>query len=235
MESSVSALSDMNGRSAASHQTEGIYSLNQSAQTLIQSLNSQSQCNSSCSNNQSMFDKMNSLSKGQKKVNKQTQSMCNNPSENPGKPSPEALRRLAAQQQQVRNGVGEVIDEFGDRKDVAGRLDKLAEEMKKVIESLESGNVGNDVLERQKNIYSRMLDFQLSLERRDYSEKRRADTGEDVVRKSPAELDLEKRLQESAYRAKLEKFMDESYPPEYESLIRDYYKALLNNQQQVNE
>jgi hypothetical protein len=55
------------------------------------------------------------------------------------------------------------------------------------------------------------------------------------VRKSPAEIDLENRLQESAYRAKLEKFMEESYPPEYESLIKDYYKALLNNQQQVNE
>ncbi|MBD3218395.1 MAG: hypothetical protein GF310_08980 [candidate division Zixibacteria bacterium] len=231
MENSISSLSEKNGRAAANHQSEGIYSLNQSAQTLIESLNSQSQCNSSCSNNQSMFQKMNKMSKGQKKINKQTQSMCNNPSQKPGKPSQDALRRLAAQQQNLRQGISEMVDEFGDRKDVAGRLDKMAEEMKKVIEALESGDVGSPTLDRQKRIYSRMLDFQLSLERRDYSEKRRADSGEDVIRKSPAELELEKRMQESAYRAKLEKFMEETYPPEYEALIKDYYKALLNNNQ----
>jgi uncharacterized phage infection (PIP) family protein YhgE len=178
-----------------------------------------------------MFQKMNKMSKGQKKINKQTQSMCNNPSQKPGKPSQDALRRLAAQQQNLRQGISEMVDEFGDRKDVAGRLDKMAEEMKKVIEALESGDVGSPTLDRQKRIYSRMLDFQLSLERRDYSEKRRADTGEDVIRKSPAELELEKRMEESAYRAKLEKFMEETYPPEYEALIKDYYKALLNNNQ----
>ncbi|NIS15353.1 MAG: hypothetical protein GWO41_03785 [candidate division Zixibacteria bacterium] len=231
MGSSISSLTDKNGRAAANYQSDGIYSLNQSAQTLIESLNSQSQCNSSCSNNQSMFQKMNKLSKGQQKVNKQTQSMCNNPGQKPGKPSEDAMRRLAAQQQGLRQGINEMIDEFGDRKDVTGRLDKMAEEMKKVIEALESGDVGSPTLERQKRIHSRMLDFQLSLERRDYSEKRRADTGEDVVRKSPAELELEKRMQESAYRAKLEKFLDEAYPPEYESLIKDYYKALINNNQ----
>jgi hypothetical protein len=231
MGNSISSLTDKNGRAAANYQSDGIYSLNQSAQTLIESLNSQSQCNSSCSNNQSMFKKMNKLSKGQQKVNKQTQSMCNNPSQKPGKPSEDAMRRLAAQQQGLRQGINEMIDEFGDRKDVAGRLDKMAEEMKKVIEALESGDVGSPTLERQKRIYSRMLDFQLSLERRDYSEKRRADMGEDIVRKSPAELELEKRMQESAYRARLEKFLEEAYPPEYESLIKDYYKALINNNQ----
>ncbi len=232
MSNAMDALSGKNGRSAMGHQSEGIYSLNQSAQTLIQSLNSESQCNSSCSNNQSMFNKMKKLSKGQNKINKQTSNMCDNPSNNPGKPSQEAMRRLAAQQQKIRDGVGEMVDQFGDRKDVAGRLDKLGEEMKKVIEALKNGEVGEGTLDRQKNIYSRMLDFQLSLERRDYSEQRRADTGEDMVRKSPAELELEKRLQESAYRAKLEKFMEESYPPEYESLIKDYYKALMQNRQQ---
>jgi Domain of unknown function (DUF4175) len=230
MDGSVSALTNLNGRSSTSYQSEGIYKLNQSAQTLIESLNSESQCNSSCSNNQSMFKKMKKLSKGQNKVNRQTQSSCQNPSDKPGKPGKESLRRLAAQQSQIRNGIAEMQDEFGDRKDVAGRLDKLGEEMKKVIEALESGDVNPGTLENQKNIYSRMLDFQLSLERRDYSEKRRADKGDDFIRRSPEELELQKRLLESEYRARLEKFMDESYPPEYESLIRDYYKALMQNQ-----
>jgi len=226
----ISSLTDLNGRGASTHQSEGIYSLNQAAQTLIESLNSESQCNSSCSNNQSMFKKMKKLSQGQNKLNLQTQSQCNNPSNKQGKPSQEALRRLAAQQSQIRDGIGEVLDEFGERKDVPGRLEKMAEEMKKVIEALESGQAGPDVLERQKNIYSRMLDFQLSLERRDYSERRRAEAGEDYIRRSPEELDLKQRMLESAYRAKLEKLMDEAYPPEYESLIKDYYKALLQNQ-----
>jgi hypothetical protein len=222
-------MTDFNGRGACSHQSEGIYSINQSAQTMIEALNSESQCNSSCSNNQSMFKKMKKLSQGQNKLNKQTQNQCNNPSNQPGKPSQEALRRLAAQQSQIRNGIAEMIEEFGNRKDVPGRLEKMAEEMKKVMEALENGDIGQGTLDRQKKIYSRMLDFQLSLERRDYSEQRQAETGDDFVRRSPAELELQQRLMESAYRAKLEKFLEEVYPPEYESLIRDYFKALIQN------
>jgi hypothetical protein len=229
MESSISSLTDLNGRGACSHQSEGIYSLNQSAQAMIEALNSESQCNSSCSNNQSMFKKMKKLSQGQNKLNKQTQSQCNNPSNKPGKPSQEALKRLAAQQMQIRNGISEMVEEYGDRKDVPGRLEKMAEEMKKVMEALESGDVGQGTLDRQKKIYSRMLDFQLSLERRDYSEQRQAERGDDFVRRSPAELEMQQRLLESAYRAKLEKFLEETYPPEYESLIRDYFKALIQN------
>ena len=231
MQDATGSLTESNGRGAADKQTDGIYSLNQSAQTLIESLNSQSQCNSSCNNNQSMFQKMKNISQGQKKVNKQTQSQCDNPSDKPGKPNPESLRRLAAQQNQLRQGIAEMMDEFGDRKDVPGRLEKMAEEMKKVIEALESGDIGQGTLDRQKQIYSRMLDFQLSLERRDYSDKRRAEEGEDILRRSPEFLEMEQRLMESEYRAKLEKFMQEAYPPEYESLIKDYYKALLQNQE----
>ena len=231
MQDATGSLTELNGRAAINSQTDGIYSLNQSAQTLIESLNSQSQCNSSCNNNQSMFEKMKSMCKGQKKVNKQTQSQCKNPSDKPGKPNPDALRRLAAQQNKLRQGIAEMMDEFGERKDVPGRLEKMAEEMKKVIEALESGDIGEGTLDRQKQIYSRMLDFQLSLERRDYSDKRRAEGGEDVLRRSPEFLEMEQRLMESEYRAKLEKFMQEAYPPEYESLIKDYYKALLQNQE----
>ena len=74
-----------------------------------------------------------------------------------------------------------------------------------------------------------MLDFQLSLERRDYSEQRKADTGQDVVRESPDELDLKGNLSESEYRAKLEKYMQDTYPPEYENLVKDYFKALMQS------
>ena len=55
------------------------------------------------------------------------------------------------------------------------------------------------------------------------------ESGDDFIRRSPAELELQQRLLESAYRAKLEKFMEEAYPPEYESLIRDHFKALIQN------
>jgi hypothetical protein len=229
MRSSVEAMSNSNQRSAASYQNEGIYSLNRSAQTLIQSLNNQSQCNSSCNKNQSMFTKMKKMSQSQSKVNRQTQNMCNNPGNNMGKPSAEQLRRLAAEQSQIGRGIQEMVDEFGNRKDALGRLDKMSGEIREVVEALEKGETGPQLMARQKKIYSRMLDFQLSLERRDYSEQRKADSGQDVVRESPDELDLKGNLSESEYRAKLEKYMQDTYPPEYENLVKDYFKALMQS------
>jgi len=230
MQNCIESLSNNSGSTARKHQTESIYNLNKSAQALLESMNNQSQCNSSCQNSSGMFNKMKKLCQGQNKVNQNTQSMCNNPSNKAGKPSPESLRRLAGQQGKIQQGIAEMVDEFGDRKDVAGRLDNLEEEIRKVVEALEKGEVGPQVMESQKNIHSRMLDFQLSLEKRDYSDKRRADTGRDVVRKSPEELDFNNKLLESAYRAKLEQFLSEDYPPEYESLIKDYFKALIQSQ-----
>jgi hypothetical protein len=173
---------------------------------------------------------MNQMCRNQKQVNEKTQSACNNPNMD-GPSQQEALKRIAGEQGAIRKSVQELQREFGDKKQIRGRLENLGNEMKNVVEALEQGGVGDETLERQRRIYQRMLDFQLSLERQDYSEERRAESAEQILRKGPGQLDTALRLESESYEKRLQKFLQEGYPAEYETLIKDYFKAIM----EVNE
>ena len=89
-----------------------------------------------------------------------------------------------------------------------------------------SGEVGQETIERQLKIYSRMLQASRSLQRRDFTEQRRAKTANDIFAAPPAlpnglfddRGDLEDRLRQ---------YLSEDYPPQYEQQIKAYFKALL--------
>ncbi len=220
---STEGLMRRDAATAMRHQKEAMFSLNQAANQLMQSSQSQQMCNSGRCNNENMFQKMNKLQQQQKQINNETQSMCNKPGQ--ANPKPGDLGRMAAQQDAVRKSLQELQREQGNRKEILGRLDELAKETQKVVEDFEGGTVGEHTLERQYKIHQRMLDFQRSLERQDFSEERKAEVGRDIRRASPEALQLESASRES-YQDRLQKFMNEGYPPEYEELIKNYFRSV---------
>lgn len=227
MNQSTEDLMKRNGSNAMRSQKDAMFSLNQAANQLMQSSQSQQMCNNGRCNNENMFQKMNKLSKQQKQLNNKTSSMCDKPGN--AKPSQGDLGRLAAEQSAVRKSLGELQKEQGSRKEILGRLDELDKEVKKVVEDLESGEVNESTLERQNKIHSRMLDFQRSLERQDFSEERKAETSKDILRASPEQLKFESVARQS-YQDRLQKYMNEGYPPEYEELIKEYFRSVNANQ-----
>jgi hypothetical protein len=227
MNRSTSSLTEMRASQATGSQRDAIQSLNQASRVIMESLNSQKQCNSSCNKpNQSMFQKMNKMCKQQKRINQQSQNMCNNPNQR-GQGDKSMMERLAAEQSAVRKSVRQLQEELGDRKQIKGRLENMAEEMRRVVEALERGGLTGETLERQKKIYQRMLDFQLAMERQDYSEVRRADRAEQILRMGPDPLDEAAQIGSESYERRLQKFLEEGYPPEYEEIIKDYFKAIM--------
>ena len=174
-----------------------------------------------------MFQKMNKLSQQQKQLNNKTASSCNKPGNS--KPNPGEMGRLAAEQSAVRKSLGELQKEQGARKEILGRLDELDKEVEKVVEDLESGQVTEQTLQRQNKIHSRMLDFQRSMERQDFSEERKAESARDILRASPEQLKFESASRQS-YQDRLQKYMNEGYPPEYEELIKEYFRSINANQ-----
>jgi hypothetical protein len=173
-----------------------------------------------------MFQKMNKMCKQQKRINQQSQNMCNNPNQR-GQGDKSMMERLAAEQSAVRKSVRQLQEELGDRKQIKGRLENMAEEMRRVVEALERGGLTGETFERQKKIYQRMLDFQLAMERQDYSEVRRADRAEQILRMGPDPLDEAAQIGSESYERRLQKFLEEGYPPEYEEIIKDYFKAIM--------
>jgi hypothetical protein len=137
-----------------------------------------------------------------------------------------ALQRLAAEQEAIRKSLSELESEFGNRSEILGRMGELGEEMKKVVEDFEGLRIDQTTIDRQKKILSRLLDAEKSMRERDYSRQRRAEVGEDIVRRSPGQLSPEASRKERSAKDDLTRFMQEAYPKEYEQMIRDYFKAL---------
>ena len=74
-----------------------------------------------------------------------------------------------------------------------------------------------------------MLDATRTMQRKDFTDQRRARIGQEILKNSPAALsgnqlrgglDIENRLRQ---------FLEEKYPEVYESHIKAYFKALLEN------
>jgi hypothetical protein len=184
---------------------------------------------SSCSSPGGMceaFDSLENMCSTQMGINQGTQQMLGEGGQGEQGLSMEArsqMARLAAEQQLVKDGLEGLGNQYGDRSEMLGRLDDLAEEARRVIEDLKKQTVNEETLQRQERILTRMLDAQKSLRQRDYSQRRKSRPGELYEVASPPPLSLEER--ERVVRDLLYKGRG-YYPPEYEELIRAYFKAI---------
>lgn len=207
---------------------EAMIHLNRS---IVELLRSQENHASSCSNpnGQSQgMQQMQQMTDRQRGLNRES-SRVPMPSNNPASIPMETraqMSRLAAEQQQIRKGLEGLQQEVEEGGDVLGRLDQIMEEMREVERELEGAELSPETRERQERILSRMLDAQRSIRDRGYRKDRRSRTGEETEAAAPDRLprnlsEARERMREDA--AHMPGFI---YPPEYEELIRSYYRAL---------
>jgi hypothetical protein len=137
-----------------------------------------------------------------------------------------AMSRLAAEQRAIQSRMEQLMRDYGERSDVAGRLGDLIESMETVVQDIVDNRVSQKTIKRQEAILSRMLEAQRSMHERDFSRTRRAKTGQDILRKSPAALNTDRsRLKEQLLRDIL-RLNDAGYTQDYQELIRQYFEAL---------
>jgi hypothetical protein len=227
MEEATRMLDERKKSIAQDEQSEAVYDLNVTARKLMQAMkNAEKSC--SGSGMEQAFKKLQGMCDKQSGINEQTQKLgqCGGQGMQLSLSQQAGLQRLAAEQEAVRKALSELEGELGNRSEIMGRLDEMGEEMKKVVGDLERMHVDQSTIDRQKKILSRMLDAEKSLRERDYSKQRRAEMGEDVVRTSPNQLSPDEISKEAAAKDDLSRFMQETYPKEYEQLIKEYFKAL---------
>lgn len=199
--------------------------LNQMVTALMDVMDKASSC-SSPSGMCEAFDSLESMCSAQMGINQGTQQLLGQGDEGQQGLSMEAraqMSRLAAEQEMIKKGLDDLGGQYGDRTEILGRLDDLAEEARRVVEDLKKQTVSEETLQRQQRILTRMLDAQKSLRKRDYSQRRKSRPGELYEVASPPPLSLEER--ERVVRDLLYKGRG-YYPPEYEELIRAYFKAI---------
>jgi len=231
MDLSVDKMVDKRGRDAVNYQREALYNLNRASVRMLDALESQKNCNKGGSCNKPS-QKLEALAKQQQMLNQKTQAQCNNPK--PGQNGEamavqQAARQLAGEQSAIHKSLEELMKEFGSSREVLGRLDAIADDMDKVVDMLSEGEVGEQLRDRQLKIYSRMLDATRTMQRKDFTEQRKAQMGEDILRSSPAALSADQLQGGVDVDDRLRKFMSEDYPEEYEQHIKAYFKALMES------
>jgi len=143
------------------------------------------------------------------------------------------LARMAAQQEAIRKSMEQLNSEMGNRPDILGRMDNIADEMKKVVEDMQGMKYSRKTIQRQQRILSRMLDAQKSVREREYSKKRKAEVGKQYARKNPSELQETVNVRKEKLRKELKQALEEGYSIDYEKLIEEYFRN-LNSQLETN-
>ncbi|MEW6684899.1 MAG: DUF4175 family protein [Candidatus Edwardsbacteria bacterium] len=228
MKESAENLEKGSGSQAKQSGEGAMQSLNATVINLMKAQSELAQA-SSASGLQEMMQKLASLAAQQQGLNQQTQGLFPLPAEG-GDLTPQqraAMARLAAEQEILQKELEGIQKGLGKRGDVLGRLDQIGEEMKKVIEDLKKQNVNRQTIERQERILSRLLDASRSFRERDYRERRKSEPGKEIgTRPRPLALPADLGERKKQLREDLLKALKEGYPPEYEELIREYFKAL---------
>jgi len=241
MEQAMEGFDCKQGAPAIRNQREAMVNLNRAAIRMMESLDQQKQCNKggncdkSLSKLQSLCNKQNQLNQKTKQCNNPS-NQCDNPSLNPnGVPKfRQELQRLAGEQGSIRKSLEELNAEFGNSRQILGRLDDIAKEMKGVEEDLADGEIGEETAQRQLRIYSRMLQAARSLQRKDFSEQRRATTAEEQPYFVPPALPTDIFSDRVNLEDRLRRFLGDNYPPQYEEQIKAYFKALLQAESALN-
>jgi len=151
------------------------------------------------------------------------QGQGNRPREGQG----DALSRMAAEQEAIRRGLEETMDKMGKGGGTLGRLGDVADEMKKVEDSLRGGRLDQETTERQQRILSRLLDAPRSVEKRDYSRRRTSRPGVEVVRASPGALSPELLKTRPSLAALLSRAGRDPIAPRYRALVDEYLQSVL--------
>ncbi len=168
---------------------------------------------------QDAADQMNQLAQQQQAVTQETSSLLM-----PGpRPSGEERRReeVARRQEEVAEELGELEDPEGD---LLGRPEELAEEAAELAQQLELEGPTQETLERQRQLFRRMLDAGRSLEDEDLDPNERESREATAPPGIPPPIDPEL-LRGRRYPAPSEALLRE-LPLFYRSLIFEYFDRL---------
>ena len=173
------------------------------------------------------------ISKGQEDLNKimkelkerlDKQAKGGSPSQGGGQPnSSEEFAKMAAKQAALRNAVRELQKQKQEQGKGDKLLDEIQDGMNKIETDLVNKRLNNDMLKRQQEILTRLLEHEKAEREREQDEQRQAEAARQQPAKMPPALEeyLKKR------RAEIEQFrtVSPALKPYYKQLVEEYLKG----------
>lgn len=188
------------------------------------------QCAGSSTGMAEAMKKLAEMAKAQGEMNSQTQSLLQMLQQ--GGITPEMagqrLLAMAAEQEALRRqleALQQALQNNPDAKGLEHALQGAQEEMKKVEDMMRQKQLDEELLKKQQNIYTRLLEAQQSIKKQEFNPKRESETGKPFTPVPPKPSEREQIRKSLLQSARSEEFW--RYPPEMQKLIKAYYRTLL--------
>ena len=176
------------------------------------------------------MEQLRQLAEQQSQVNQSTQDAESMQRRQGRTPSvEEMLEKLSIEQSLIREATERLAGKLDKLAETLGRLEELAKEMRDVEEGLGKERLSRSTIEKQRRILTRLLEYEKSLKKQDFSKQREARVGRTYTAEQPtSSLPTDA----TAIRKQLDTMSSpsaqERWPTQYRELIRMYYKALSN-------
>lgn len=169
---------------------------------------------------------MDKITEGQQGIKDGLQKMMEGMKEGGEKPSSEEFGKMAQQQAAMRKMLRDLQKQNSER----GQNDRMLQEIMDAMDAMEKDlvnkNLTNEMLKRQQEIETRLLEAEKAERQRDLDDKRESKTAEKIQRTIPPAIEAYLREREKQVRE-----VDRTSPlltPYYKRLVDLYYKSLNN-------
>ncbi|UCH66557.1 MAG: hypothetical protein JSW63_05375 [Ignavibacterium sp.] len=229
MQQSIQAMQNRNGAFAGITQEEAMMHLNEAAMMMKGSMEVMMQGGGGSGGMMSLMQQLQQMSGQQMQLNNLTQ-MLKQMQQGQLTPQQQAeMQRLAQQQELIRKSLGQLNEEAkisGQSKKITADLESIMNEMYEVLTDMKTEKLDDELIQKQENILSKLLDAQRSINERDFEKERKSRSGENLVLESPSEINLDSEEGKDNLRDELNKAVQEGYVKDFEELIIKYYNAI---------
>lgn len=222
------ALEDRQPSLAVPIQRTALADLNQAVFELLDAMAQMNQ-QMGASGLENMMEQLQQLAESQEQLNQMAQNLSQQMREQGQTPGFEQMmRQLAAQQELIREATERLAERAEQMAQMLGSLEEVAEDMTEVEKALRQGELSDQVLNRQEQILTRMLDSLKSLQKRDVGKQRKAEVAkkpetsvQEVPPLHPELLEIVQKLEAAPHAKEFE-----DIPFQYREQLRRYFKAL---------
>ncbi len=206
--------------------------MNQMQQQMSSMMSGSQMCNKPGKSGQGKKGKvpMDKISQGQKSLNDQMKQMKEGLEKaGKGKAQSKQFAKMAAKQAALRKALRDAKKEMQEQGQGKGakELEGILDQMDKIEIDLVNKRLTNEMLKRQEQIMTRLLEAEKAQREREYDNKRKAESGQEKERKLPPSL--EEYLKEREAEIDLYKSVSPALRPYYKILVEEYFNSLKNN------
>lgn len=233
----VNLLAERNRSNATYAQRQslgGINELSTMIASLIDQLNNQQGGSGGAMSMQQLMEQLQKMSGKQQQLNQQIQDMINDIQGNRlSQDQMDRLNQMSKQQNRIRKQIKKLQRRGGlgpgDR--VLSELERMNEQMEDTINDLRGGQVDRNMMKRQENILSRMLNAEKAVQERGKEDRREATTVKEVQQAVPPDVTLEELQQ------KIRKMLNDpdrtKFTDDYQRLIKQYFELLKKQDKEI--